>query len=205
MRTVRRLRLRFLSSSARFPQPYGFHIAERHYLYSWPNRSCVRPIIKYTSQYIDGPYIFTIPFFGWSKGSLPRLSILSNTSQEMYSIKHTRTTIAPKKTWKSKCYANVFYGGPGRHCPAVLNPFLSNSLRCSLYCIFIFDCCQPLVLGLHLTTIFLFWDRNSCCFWDLACSHSAWVLYLACSPDSGTGPNTLQLNTQIKVWLTADS
>jgi hypothetical protein len=40
-------------------------------------------ILKHTSQYIDGPYIFTIPFFGRSKGSLTRLSILSATSQEM--------------------------------------------------------------------------------------------------------------------------
>ena len=30
---------------------------------------------------IGGPYIFTIPLFGQSKGSLPRLNILSDTSQ----------------------------------------------------------------------------------------------------------------------------
>ena len=161
MRTVRRLRLRFLSSSARFPQPYGFHIAERHYPYSWPNRSCVRPGIK-----------------------------------TQYQSKFTRNT---------KVNLLCFYGWPGRHCPAVLNPFLDRSLRCSLYYIFIFDCCQPLVLGLHLATIFLFWDLNSSRFWARACSHSAWVLNLACSPCSGTGPSTLKLNTQINVRLISDS
>jgi hypothetical protein len=55
---------------------------------------------------------------------------------------------------------------------------------------------------LHVATICLFWARNSSRFWDLACSHSAWVLNLACSPYSGTGPKTLKLNTQIRVRLT---
>ena len=29
--------------------------------------------------------------------------------------------------------ANVFYGGPGGHCPRVLNPFLSTSYSLNLY------------------------------------------------------------------------
>ena len=135
MRTVSRLRLLYflLFTSLLMCCPL---------CYSLPCRNHGRPIIKYTSQYIDGPYIFTIPFFGWSKGSLPRLSILSNTSQEMYSIKHTRTTIAPKKTWKSKCYANVFYGGPGGSRTRVQNTFLSASYSNNLQYIFIQASCQ---------------------------------------------------------------
>jgi hypothetical protein len=41
-------------------------------------------ILKHTSQYTDDPYVFTISFFGQSKGSLARLCILSVTSQEIY-------------------------------------------------------------------------------------------------------------------------
>ena len=59
-----------------------------------------------------------------------------------------------------------------------------------------------LVLRLHVATICLFWARNSSRFCTRACSHSAWVLNLACSPYSGTGPSTLKDNTQIRVRLT---
>lgn len=41
-------------------------------------------ILKHTSQYTDDLYVFTISFFGQSKGSLARLCILSVTSQEIY-------------------------------------------------------------------------------------------------------------------------
>ena len=98
------------------------------------------------------------------------------------------------------CQPNILYGGPGRHCPAVLNPFLDNSLRClSIYYTAKLNYRQPLVLRWQVVTIFLFWARNSSRFWIRACSHSAWVLNLACSPDSGTGPSTLNVNTQINV------
>ena len=42
--------------------------------------------------YIDGPYIFTIPFFGRSKGSLPRLNTLSDTSQAKFGTPYGNRT-----------------------------------------------------------------------------------------------------------------
>lgn len=63
------------------------------------NRTCnphhLQPILKHTTQYADGPYIFTIPFFGRSKGSLPRLCILSVTSQAMFFNMASTVGISP--------------------------------------------------------------------------------------------------------------
>lgn len=42
MRTVRRLRLRFLCLRPGTPNPNGFYIAERHYSYSLPCRNQVQ-------------------------------------------------------------------------------------------------------------------------------------------------------------------
>ena len=39
---------------------------------------------------------------------------------------------------------NMFYGGPGGHCPRVLNPFLSTSYSLNLHYILISGCCQPI-------------------------------------------------------------
>ena len=38
------------------------------------------------------------------------------------------------------------YGGPGGHCPRVLNPFLSTSYHHTLHCNRVFIICQQLLL-----------------------------------------------------------
>lgn len=52
--------------------------------------------------------MFTIPFFGQSKGSLPRLSILSDTSQEMRFNMMTGADLRQYRDTEGPCFSERF-------------------------------------------------------------------------------------------------
>ena len=74
MRTVRRLRLRFLLLRPGYPNPNGFYIPELPSLLSSPVEICVWPIIKtqYQSKFTDNTKV-NLCSYGGPAGLCPRV------------------------------------------------------------------------------------------------------------------------------------
>ena len=173
-----------------FVWPYGLNIAERLYSYLLPCRNHIRPIRKML-VWVYLQLLQTV-YTPHSRNSVQTgVGVVGN---KLCAIRIFRFDLyQDRNTFK---YPYVRLGGSRTH---IQNTFLSASYSNNLQYIFVLIVCQSFVLRWQLATMRLFWDLNSSRFWALACSHSAWVLYLACSPDSGTGPSTLNDKTQIKV------
>ena len=127
---------------------YGHRLPCCPLCYSWPNRSCVRPIIRnlpmsnricYDEKASHDVYCYPKRFEKQSNSCFSQRKNW-NIRSIIIGVTHQMTCCSCPNLFYT--IHKISYGGPGGHCPRVLNPFLFASYSNNSQYIFIFDGCQ---------------------------------------------------------------